>query len=160
MSGVLQFKLINIGRCFQKNAALLNTLRSSIRRSHSFHERYLGQMRKTIKPLINHKTLFGSTTIGVGLVGFGYFNKMNLFSDHHNLKEYFNNFIKLLMENFFRTAKCESEKKNKRRTEDYEKTTNKSASSGEEIFDWKEFFRLIYTEKYYFILAVVVSLFV
>ncbi len=111
MSGVLQFKLINIGRCFQKNAALLNTLRSSIRRSHSFHERYLGQMRNTIKPLINHKTLFGSTTIGVGLVGFGYFNKMNLFSDHHNLKEYFNNFIKLLMEDFFRTAKCESEKK-------------------------------------------------
>ena len=156
MSGILQLKLIKIGRSCQKNAFLLNTLHNSIRRSHSLHVKYFGQ----IKPLFQHKILFGSTTIGIGLVGFSYFNKPNLFNNHSSLKEYLNNFFKSLLGHFVRFAECESGKKNKRRTDDYEKTTNKPVANNEEIFDWNEFFRLIYTEKYYFILAVAVSLFV
>lgn len=131
---------LNIGKHSIKN--LLNILRNSIIKTHAF--------KTTIKLQISKPKLL----IGTTLSGVSYYNKDNL----ARLKDLqFSDLFKSVLGLFIKFAECEAKKK--RRTDSYEKTINTKGDKikDEEVFDWKEFFRMIYDEKFYFLAAIIVS---
>lgn len=172
MSSLIQsFRLLQGSKC-------LITKANSFRQTHSLSRNFLklNPLNKTPKKP-NHHIRFYMTRInnfkkvnsnGIlykSLIGFGfvgcavYFSKSSKFND---LKEYLNNedptsFIKSILEFFFiKYAECEVEKRH-RRTDHYEKTVSLKKTKDKNkdpAFDWHEFFRLIYKEKFYFLAAV------
>lgn len=103
------------------------------------------------------------SSLGFGFVGTVYYCQNNIKYNLADLKDIFNsdNF-KVLIGYFIKFAECDVER-NHRRTDHYVKTvglTDKNAKrKNEPAFDWYEFFRMIWKEKFYFFAAVAVSFF-
>lgn len=154
---MLQLKLVNFGKIFSNNKFILNTCKNAIRKSNVIKLNTLNQFKVSLK-LSKPKLLLGSS-VGIGLTGLCYYNRENILKlDELDLK----NLFKSLCGLFITFAECEAKTKQKRRrTDHYEKSVdskeNIERSQDEEKFDWKEFLKLIYDEKFLFILAIIVN---
>ena len=119
---------------------------------------FLNKAKKSIFQLRVLKSkvfIFSSLSVGFGATHF-------LFKDRKNLNtEFLDNLVGSLIGLFGQSVECERQN---RRTDKYEETIGKTSAETEgkekkELkFDWKEFFALIKTEKFYFLAAIVVSL--
>lgn len=114
-----------------------------------------------IRPLNFKKNLAGSFLIGSGVFA-AFYNSEKLYSEEISKKN-LSELIKSLLGLFVQFAECEEKLKEndisikKNRTALYEETIgNDNDAKKEPNFDWNEFFKLIYQEKYYFLAAVVV----
>jgi hypothetical protein len=92
----------------------------------------------------NKKILFfgvSTSSVVIGLTATNYtFKSLN-----------FNDILSL----FLQRVECEAVKQN--RTVHFDKTVNNNKNENTENFDWNEFFKLIYKEKWYFLGAIAVS---
>jgi hypothetical protein len=104
------------------------------------------------------KLLFTSSLLATTAGGIIY-NSDSFSSDWKNRldKAFFKDLIVKFFSKFIKTAECETKKN---RTTDYEKTLGKDETKknnkDDPPFDWGEFFRLVYQEKWYFLAAIAV----
>lgn len=111
------------------------------------------------------KTLAGSLLFGSGILGAVYNSEKIYNGEISSLN--FSDLVKSILSFFVQYAECEEKRKDnditvkKNRTALYEETLgNSNEGNGqkkEPNFDWNEFFKLIYQEKYYFLAAVAVN---
>jgi hypothetical protein len=134
-------------------------LNQNVHRQLSTKTRQLKNLK--IRPLNFKKNLAGSFLIGSG-VFVAVYDSEKLCSEEISKKN-LSELIKSLLGFFVQFAECEEKLKEndfavkKNRTALYEETIgNDNDAKKEPNFDWNEFFKLIYQEKYYFLAAVVV----
>lgn len=146
---------------------LLNNVKSSTDRSctsklrlgHQLSRSFQSQVRQHLKTIKGSHTKKTQLLFGGGsclLVGLGYVSAVNF--DSQSVIAKIKDLCLTLLQRFF--AHCEENKPQKNRTAHYEDTIGgKKKSKKADSFDWAEFFRLIYAEKWYFLLAVAVNKF-
>ena len=116
------------------------------------------------KQSLKSKSLFGGCLLSIGF-GIHYNVNTNIFQI--DLKNKISEILQSCLRIFFKIVDCEErrdDEEKKNRTASYEQTIgdDKKASGGlkeEAPFDWNEFFKLLYKEKYYFLFACIVSSF-
>ena len=150
--------------CTRKPANLskLNSQHVNVNRHFSFKARQLNSLTGRWS---NLKKLFAGSCmlVGGGTIAYTKFDA-NKFKDTFN-SETLGELLKLILGNFVQFADCEEKPKEqndtakKNRTAQYEETLGNDAGSNkaDPLFDWHEFLKLIYQEKFYFLAAVVVS---
>lgn len=130
----------------------------------SFHNKTTKNGLKKSTSYLKYVYGGGALVIASGGGGLAFAKLVAVDGQPYNLKARFNELFETVFSRFFAECKQQEVVPKKNRTAHYEETLGGSeilvqkSNANNETFDWAEFFRLVYKEKWYFLAAAIVSL--